>query len=69
MLIDLINALITFQAMINHILHDLLNNKVLIYIDNILIYTETLNEYNRLILDIFKCLRRNNLIIRPQKCR
>ena len=61
----LINTLITFQAMINHILHDLLDNGVLIYIDDILIYTETIKEYDRLILDIFKRLWRNNLVIAP----
>ena len=42
--------------MINHILHDLLDNEVLVYIDDILIYTKTIKEYNRLILDIFKRL-------------
>ena len=30
---------------------------------NILIYTETIEEYNQLILDVFERLRRNNLII------
>ena len=61
----LINALITFQVIINHILHNLLDNGVLVYIDNILIYTKTIEEYNRLVLDILKRLRRNNLTIAP----
>ena len=60
-----INALITFQAMINYILHDLLDNGVLVYINNILIYIKTIKEYNRLILNIFEHLRRNNLVITP----
>ena len=30
----------------NHILHDLLNNGVLMYINNIFIYTKTIKEYN-----------------------
>ena len=60
----LINAPTTFQI-INHILHDLLDNEVLVYIDNIFIYTETIEEYNRLILDILKRLRQNNLTIAP----
>ena len=58
-----INAPGTFQVMINHILHDLLDNGVLVYIDDILIYAETIEEYDRLILDVFKRLRRNNLTI------
>ena len=51
--------------MINHILHNLLDNEVLVYINNILIYTETIEEYNRLVLDILERLRRNNLAIAP----
>ena len=35
-----------FQAIINHILHDFLDNGVLVYINNIIIYTETIEEYN-----------------------
>ena len=59
----LINAPVTFQAIINHILHDLLNNGVLVYINDILIYTKTIKEYNRLVLDILKYLWQNNLAI------
>ena len=61
----LINTLTTFQAIINYILYDLLDNKVWVYIDNIFIYAETIEEYDRLVLDILKCLRRNNLTIAP----
>ena len=50
----LINTPATFQAMINHILYDLLNNEVLIYTNNILIYMKTIKEYNWLILDILE---------------
>ena len=64
-LINFINASAIFQIIINRILHDLLNNKILIYINNIFIYTKTIEEYNRLILDIFKYLRQNNLTITP----
>ena len=39
------------------------------YINDIFIYTETIKEYNRLILDVLERLRRNNLAIAPQKCK
>ena len=42
----LINTPITFQAIINHILHDLLDNGVLVYINDILIYAETIEEHD-----------------------
>ena len=61
----LINTPTTFQIIINHILYNLLNNGILVYINNILIYTETIKEHNRLILDILEYLRRNNLAIAP----
>jgi len=35
----LCNAPVIFQAMMNHISHDLLDEEVVIYIDNILIYS------------------------------
>ena len=63
--IGLINTPTTFQIIINHILHDLLDNGILVYIDDILIYTKTIEKHDRLILDIFKRLRRNNLAIAP----
>ena len=63
--ISLINTPITFQAIINHILYNLLDNGVLVYINNIFIYTETIEEYDRLILDVLERLRRNNLAIAP----
>ena len=65
----LINTPITFQAIINHILYNLLDNEVLVYIDDIFIYTKTIDEYDWLILDILERLRRNNLTIAPQKCK
>ena len=55
--------------MINYILHNLLNNRILVYINNILIYTEIIEEHDRLVLDMLKFLRRNNLIITPEKCK
>ena len=60
-----INTPAIFHAIINHILYNLLNNGILIYINNILIYTKTIEEHNRLILDILKRLQRNNLTITP----
>ena len=49
----------------NYILYDLLDNGVLVYINDIFIYTETIKEYNRLILDILERLWQNNLTIAP----
>src|SRR5947207_188660 len=45
MLIGLINAPVIFQRFITHILRHLLNKKVVMYLDDILIYSKTLEEY------------------------
>jgi hypothetical protein len=41
----LCNAPSSFQAMINEILHDLLDQGVVVYIDDILIYTESMRQH------------------------
>jgi len=48
----LCNAPVTFQAMMDHILHDLLDERVVVYIDDILIYSQTQKEYEILVKEI-----------------
>ena len=43
------NAPVTFQRYINDILREYINRGVVVYIDNIMIYTETLDEYIKLV--------------------
>jgi hypothetical protein len=45
MLFRLTNALATFQAYINNILRKYLNVFVVVYLDDILVYSKTYNEY------------------------
>jgi hypothetical protein len=45
----LCNAPGTFQAMINKVLNDLLNEGVIVYIDDILIYSEDEESHIRLL--------------------
>ena len=44
--IGFINTPAIFQVMINHILHGLFNNGILVYNNDILIYTEIIEEYD-----------------------
>jgi hypothetical protein len=41
----LCNALFFFQAMMNEVLHDLLDQGVIAYIDDILIYSENMRHH------------------------
>ena len=48
----LVNSPATFQNMMNHIFRDLLDQGVLVYLDDILIYSNTQEEHDRLSHDV-----------------
>jgi hypothetical protein len=63
------NAPATFQAMMNEIMKDLIQEgSVMVYLDDILIYTETVEENRRITAEVLKRLRENNLFAKPEKC-
>ena len=60
----------TFQAMINELLRDLINiEKVVAFIDNIIIGTEGEEGHDELVGKVIKRLEENNLYIKPEKCK
>jgi hypothetical protein len=63
----LTNALATFQDMMNHIFRDMLDQGVIAYIDDILIYAETEEEHDELVKEVLKRLEENGLVISPEK--
>jgi len=59
----------TFQAMMNEILRDLINEvKVVAFVDNVLVGTETEKEHNEIVEEILRRLEENDLYIKPEKC-
>jgi hypothetical protein len=58
---DLCNAPSTFQAMINKVLHNLLDEGVIVYIDDILIYSEDEESHIRLVKKVLQKLKDNHL--------
>jgi hypothetical protein len=58
----------TFQNMMNEILRDLIDQGVFVYIEDILIYSETEEEHKRLVNDVLKRLHDNGLALAPEKC-
>ena len=70
MFFELTNASVTFQSMINHIFHNLINEGyVIIYMDNILIHTpDDLALHRQVINDVLCILTENDLYLKPQKC-
>jgi hypothetical protein len=64
----LTNVPATFQDMINHIFRDLLDNGVIAFIDDILIYAKDEEEHDRLVEEVLKWLSQNDLVISAEKC-
>jgi hypothetical protein len=62
------NAPANFQDLMNHILKDLLGVGVVLYIDDILIYTTMEEIHNLLVKEVLKTLAENELVISPEKC-
>jgi hypothetical protein len=69
MYFNLTNSLATFQTMMNEIFQDLITKGVVsVYLDDILIFTNSLEEHRwitRLVLDR---MREYKLYLRPEKC-
>jgi len=69
MFFRMINLSAIFQAMMNKILRDLINKeKVAMFVDDILVETETKEGHNKIVKEILKRLEKNNLYVKPEKC-
>jgi len=64
----LTNTPSTFQDMMNHVLSDMLDIRVLAYMDNILVYADTEEGHDRTVKEVLKRLQSNGLAISPEKC-
>jgi hypothetical protein len=69
MFFGLTNSPATFQNMMNDILKELIDEgKVLVYLDDILIFTKDLDEHRRLVKRVLAKLEENKLFLKPEKC-
>jgi hypothetical protein len=70
MFFGLCNLPATFQAMMNHIFRDLIDRGVVVvYMDNILIFTRSKEEHKEVTREVLKILEHNNLYLKPEKCK
>ncbi|GBG82726.1 hypothetical protein CBR_g36254 [Chara braunii] len=65
---DLTNAPATFQRAMNDIFRDILEQYVLVYLDDILVYNCTLEEHLRHLRDVLDRLRRHAFYTKLSKC-
>ena len=69
MFFGMTNLPATFQAMINEILRDMINEgKVAAFVDDVLVETETEEGHNEIVEEVLKQLEKNNLYVKPEKC-
>ena len=69
MFFGMMNLPATFQAMMNEILKDMINEgKVVAFVDNILVGTEIEEEHDEIVEEVLKRLEENDLYIKPEKC-
>ncbi len=57
-----------FQNFMNEIFRDMINRFVLIYIDDILIYSPTMEEHRRHVTQVLQRLRQHHLYLKTEKC-
>ncbi|XP_039165520.1 uncharacterized protein LOC120291836 [Eucalyptus grandis] len=68
MLFGLANALATFCTMMNKVLHPFLDRFVVAYLDDIMVYSRTLEEHVKHLRQVFQVLRENELYVKREKC-
>ena len=66
---SLTNSPATFQTFMNHILKDLINEgHIIMFLDDILVFTDTKKEHRRLVRRVLEVPCRHKLYLRPEKC-
>ena len=70
MFFGLTNSPATFQAMMNELLRDLINTgKVAVFINDVIVGTETEKGHDELVVEVIRRLEENNLYVKPEKCK
>ena len=69
MFFGLTNSPATFQAMMNDLLRDLVvEEKVTVFIDDVIIATETEEGHDEIVEEVLRRLEENDLFVKPEKC-
>jgi RNase H-like domain found in reverse transcriptase/Reverse transcriptase (RNA-dependent DNA polymerase) len=69
MFFGLTNSPATFQTMMNDIFRDLImEGAVVVYLDDILIFTETLKEHRKITRRVLELSKKHKLFLKPDKC-
>ena len=64
----LTNAPAVFQALVNDVLRDFLNIFVVVYLDDILVFSKTMTEHSCHVRQVLQRLLENRLFVKAEKC-
>ena len=64
----LTNAPATFCTLMNHVFHEYLDKFVVVYLDDIVIYSRSVGEHLEHLKLVFEKLRENHLFVKREKC-
>ncbi len=67
MFFDLINASVTFQIFVNNVLRRYLNQFIIVYLNDILVYSKTKKEHVQHVKKVLQTLKKVNLCIKSGK--
>ena len=69
MFFGIMNSPAIFQAMMNEILRDIINEgKVAAFVDDVLVGTETEKGHDEIVEEVLRRLKENDLYVKPEKC-
>jgi len=69
MFFGMMNSPATFQAIMNEILRDIINEgKVVAFVDDVLVEAEIKEGHDKIVEEVLKRLEENDLYIKPEKC-
>ena len=68
MLFDLTNISVAFQWFMNDLFSNLLDVCVMIYLDDILIYSNNISKHHWHIKEVLKCLHKASIYAKAKKC-
>ncbi len=64
----LTNTPVTFCTLVNQVFHDYLDKFVVVYLNDIMVYSSTLEQHKNHLLFVFEKLRENKLFLKKEKC-
>jgi len=69
MFFGMTNSPATFQGMMNEIMRDLINEgKVAVFVDDVLVGTDSEEGHDEIVAEVFKQLEENDLYVKLEKC-